>query len=86
MNDYTTKLNANDLIAISEREVVAAAKKWASAWRNRTNFSAGQVLTANDELLAAVSLLESREALPDEAKLQQAMKDTESLQPVEIER
>lgn len=78
-----------DLVAISEREVIDKMRTWFHLWRDLggEGYPNDRALSdAECDALAAMALLESREALPDEAKLQQIMKDTESLQPMEIER
>ena len=70
MNQYATKLDANDLIAIAEREVIEKALAWKRSFGGEFMHQIGE---AEEELLAAITLLESREA----------MMNTEHLEPLE---
>lgn len=79
--NYARKLDEADLVLIARNEVIAKAKLWANAVAG--DYAMELQETREDELLASITLLESREAaLPDEARLQQAMKDTEHLEEI----
>jgi hypothetical protein len=65
-------LSETDLVAISEREVIEAARGLASVWKRQ---AVAEIPKAQDDLAAAVSLLESREQIRKQFEAKNESKD-----------
>ena len=76
-----SKIPETDLIVLAERDVIGQAKLWAEAQAN-PHATANLVRLRGEYLLAAVTLLEAREAMKATEHLDSPQRDPDHLSPV----